>query len=269
MRTLSFPFEQILNLGTDASGNCAVMFVPQWQYTYAVGTMTGTSAAFSAVSLAAGFSSLSAKQFRLVNWGIELEPIVAPLYAAGTVYTQILPPGNGANSAYSVIDITDQFVMLKDSRSLQSAKFLVRGVKSSDADAQSWTQTTVGNTVPTFVTPGWCPIVIGIAGGPVSTSSLRAKVTMTFEVAFNDGDVMNFMAQPSPAKNSVVDTVVSEVDKVISPFVEGTKAKLQAKVHSYANDLLRRAAGGAARMALGPAMGGAVASLMDGPMEVN
>lgn len=244
IRSLSYSQHYRTAVSTDSNGNGAVMFFPGYCLYPSVGAMVGSSATFLNLYGSPGIAAASVKAYRIVSYGVIVRGTATPMTSSGMVRVRTFNALTGGSFATVSID-SYNCAEYEDVPLSRCNELAVMG-KRQDETANLFKEpyaTLTGNLVADWKNPGFSTILIGISGGPVSSTPLDLEVFFNYELTFADDDGMSLLATPSPPVQPVIkdasDLVSSETKAI---FKSGVKAAAMHTVKFATNALLQAGA---------------------------
>lgn len=253
VRTLTYPYRQVMTFSTNGLGRIAALFVPNY-FRDALTPMADVSPN-TATWTPAGIAPVipDVVGYRIVSCGLRVRRIVAPLYASGTVHIRVL----GAQAALGVSDVD----VLSFARSecidiaLQDCKeTIIAGTRSAQMPQNFYSGTDPG-TDPLLYTPsGFQPITVFVDGAPINTPVITIEYIIHYELTFDDNSGTALLATPPPQSNPMVTAVSSKLSSVgKSIFVSG--------LESFSKYVVSAASGAIATYLGGPGAGRAIGGM--------
>lgn len=199
VRTVPFQYKEVATITTNAAGSGAYLILPNYYtYGYVGGAMSGnTFTTDTNTTLQGKIPNVS--QFRIVNWGVRIKSLSAPLYASGMVRVRALNETDGSSFAtldvgsYNRSQVAD--IPLKDAHDIA-----VIGPPTQQPRPQLYTLAQVQPTLATtaWQAAGFSAVTVAIVGGPANTAALELEFTYNFELVFESGEGLSQLAKNPP-----------------------------------------------------------------------
>lgn len=258
-RSLSYPVRTMITLSTNASGEAALMFLPNyscaWQQTPSV-LATGL-ATFGNVSATSGLVA-DVANYRLVSWGFKFMHMTTPLTASGMVAVRGFSAQNGAS--YQQVQCLTMNADVIANIALQDCKEVAvvgkRANTTSTFYANPATTYAVGALPATYVGNGWDAYTICIQGGPASTNCLTVELFQNFEIVIDDNNATAQLMTLPPTSNDLI-------TKASAIITSSAKSVFERGVDYASTHLKSMALKTLASMVGGPAAGRAAALMVD------
>lgn len=229
---------------TDANGNAAWLWAANWGGNGAAATVTGTTAAYTDISQNMTQFPANVSRYRLVSWGVQVTPIVAPLSASGMIRVRLFSPEGGTSltSIDTTSNLADDSYDVPLARNQRDLFILPKRYGMESTMFQN--AQTATNVLTDWNNPGWQVIQIAVTNGPATSTVLQMSVFYHYEVVYLDGDPGNYYATPAPVVAPKVIETSSGVISKIGSFVEGTANTVDRVMQSSAFKYLAGAVGG-------------------------
>lgn len=250
-RSISWTAESIITLTTNATGAAALIIIPQWAYDVASPTtITGTVASGNVPASRMVFPA--AARTRLVSVGVEINSVVAPLSASGTVYLRTFSPQN-----YQSMQTVDLATVMADThyeQPLNGTRNLHFVPARLGTEALLFGDGSVLSSITTMESVGFQCGTIAVIGAPATTPVLTLRVVYHWEYVPADGDTNYSFTTPTPRPNVDVIQTSNNIFRRVGNYIG---AGIEKAIHSEA---ARMVAGGAVRLA-----GAAIGARLGGP----
>ena len=252
--TIPLHVDVLYTVATNAAGSACVTFTPVFPYgilqTALVGT-AGTNAA-NYVDLdgnLTSYLSINAASYRVVNFGIEVIPIVATMTNQGYY---IVAETVGARSPGGTLV----------SPSVQYPNVFVGGLVGEKCAFISRPQGPNAATMKDLNLPGvtpdgsWSSVTVMVAGANASTPVLMVRVRANLEIEVGNNILYGTTATP-PKSNSALLDITARVRDRMTPIIKGGAEVVEKKVMSWATEALFQAGGAAIGFLMGGPPGAA------------
>lgn len=228
---------------TDANGNAAWLWAANWGGNGAAATVTGTTAAYTDIVQNMSQFPANVSRYRLVSWGVQVTPIVAPLSASGMIRVRLFSPEGGTSltSIDTTSNLADDSYDVPLARNQRDLFILPKRYGMESTMFQN--AQTATSVLTDWNNPGWQVIQIAVTNGPANTTVLQMSVYYHYEVVYLDGDPGNYYATPAPVVAPKVIETSSGVISKIGSFVEGTANTVDRLIQSSAFKYLGAAVG--------------------------
>jgi hypothetical protein len=251
-RTLAYTFRGRKSLATDANGECAYLWFPQYAYqpiTFASARTGGGVTAWTDFPASAYLSGTAS--YRIVSAGYILRSITAPLNASGIVsvrdyaavpdrLTTVDMTTFNANATADIpLRLLNNFASISSHSSKMPQIFYPVGDDSAAIGSVSTER-------------GFNPQTIFVTGAPINTTVITMEYVIHFELIFPDDQGLAQACTPPPPANSLITQSAARVTSQVPSFFErGAKAL---------GDVVIRSAARALGTMLGGPSGGAIAN---------
>ncbi len=257
-KTLAYQLVGRTTVATGTGGAGALLFVPGYNTFFAVGDATTTP---GVVTYGAASSLLTSAivpaTYRIVNFGIEIRNLVAPLNSSGMIRIR----GYSQKTGTTLTATSTSNYGCDWHEDIPMSGFRYCAVVGKKLDVTSSFMVAPATTHPTgnvtnWASPGWGAFQVAVEGAPVSVSALDIVVTVNYELAFDDSSDLNLLTTPSPAINLPLQQAASVVSKAAgNVFLESVK--------SASSSFARAAVKAISGYFGGPAASSAVALVVD------
>lgn len=258
-RSLSYPVRRMVTLATNASGELAVLLLPNYSCIF----NQTPSALVSGVATFGNFSGTSSllsstSNYRLVSWGFRVMHMTTPLTASGYVAIRGFSSQSGAS--YQTVDCLTMNADVISTIPLQDCKEVaVIGKKANTTSAFYTTPATtyvVGALPATYVGCGWDCYTICVQGGPATSSVLTLELFQNYEVVIDDADATAQLMTLPPTSNEVV-------NRASAIITSSAKSVFEKGVEMASSHIKSMALKSLASFLGGPVAGRAVAMVVD------
>jgi len=256
--SLAYPQRRMFPLATNASGELAMLLLPNYLNEWALfGTTSAGTCTYSG-TMTPGNVLGNVGDYRIVSWGFTIKHVTTPLTASGIV--SIRGFGSQVGGSYATVDGQTLNADVISDIPLQDCKDVaVIGRKANNTSAfysdPSKTAVT-GSFVTSYVGDGWDVYQVYVTGAPPSTTIAYVELFINFEVVLDDTTGMAQLMTPPPPSSSVLQAASSAVTSTAtSVFKSG--------INSASSYIKRVASTALASYFAGPMAGRATALLLD------
>lgn len=258
-RSLSYPVRRMITLSTNASGELAVLLLPNYtcNFNQTPSALVAGVATFGNFFASAGLLS-STSNYRLVSWGFRVMHITTPLNASGYVAIRGFSSQNGAS--YQTVDCLTMNADVISTIPLQDAKEVAVIGKKANTTSEFYTapNTTcvVGALPATYVGCGWDAYTICVQGGPATTGVLTLELFENFEIVIDDADATAQLMTLPPTSNEMV-------NRASAIITSSAKSVFEKGIEMASSHIKSLALKSLASLLGGPAAGRAAAMIVD------
>lgn len=202
-QTPSLPFQMhaMIPMTSDAGGLASILFIPGWEFNYAVATgYSGSSWTFTTMANM-NASTLSPNRVRLVSAGVRLYCPTPPLTTAGLVYIRQFPIQEAELSAVAGKSFRGNYnkeIALKD---VHGDVIVMRDINETAHFYYDPDEITPTANVTDFHNKGWNVVSISVDGALASTTVLTLEFIMNWELVFDDSSAEALLTNTPPPPN--------------------------------------------------------------------
>lgn len=225
-RSLPMQLHYRTTLLSDVNGIGGTLFLPGLTYTnYTASSGSGTTLQF--VSTGNNGLTQTPENYRIVNFGIILRNIIAPLNSSGMVRIR----GFGATTGTNLADInTGQYNcnFYQDVSLQECTNIVIVGQRIDATKSESFVRpadTNPANLASAWVSQGWGGFVVAVSGVPINSTILDIECIVNYECVFPDSDTLQLAATKPRPPNPLLAQAASKVaEKVGNTVTDGVRA---------------------------------------------
>ena len=259
--TVPLRVDSLYTITTNASGTAAMTFMPIFPYGIMTSTVAGSTATCAATYTdfdpnLTTFLQNNAACYRVVNFGLEIIPIVATMTNQGFFITAETIVNRGPGSTFVTPSTLYPNVMVSNIVG-DKVGFISR---PQGPDSYNMKPLNVNNQ---FQDTTWSGVTVMVMGAQASTPTLMVRVRANIEYEASNANLYGVTAKPATSNNFLTD-VVSRVREKMDPIIKGGAEVAERSVMKWAGEMLSRGLGTIAGYYLGGPEGGAVGGAIAG-----